>query len=105
LIGRWRIFESDLWDRAHLDLCGPAALTIAAHGGEIAFGALQVDGEVEYARDPIGFRSAGCDEGDQVDGEATAELPRRRRNRNRIRLPQRRRSRPHGETRPLFNPG
>ena len=26
LIGRWRIVEADLWDRAHLDLCGPARL-------------------------------------------------------------------------------
>jgi hypothetical protein len=74
LIGRWRIFESDLWDRAHLDLCGPAALTIAAHGGEIAFGALEAGREVEYARDPIGFRSAGRHDGDEVDGEATAKL-------------------------------
>ncbi len=40
LIGRWRIVEADLWDLAHLDLCGPAALTITAQGGEIAFGAL-----------------------------------------------------------------
>ncbi len=30
LIGRWRIVEADLWDRAHLDLCGPAMLTITA---------------------------------------------------------------------------
>ena len=51
LIGRWRIFESDLWDRAHLDLSGPATLTITAQGGEIAFGALEAGLEVEYARD------------------------------------------------------
>ncbi len=25
LIGRWRIVEADIWDRDHLDLCGPAA--------------------------------------------------------------------------------
>jgi hypothetical protein len=70
LIGRWRIVESDLCDRAHLDLCGPATLTITAQGGEIAFGAL----EVEYARDSIGFRWAGCEEGGQVEGDGTAEL-------------------------------
>src|ERR1700679_2403398 len=34
LIGRWRIVEADLWDRAHLDLCGPATLTITARGGK-----------------------------------------------------------------------
>jgi hypothetical protein len=74
LIGRWRIVEADLWDRAHLDLCGPARLTITAQGGEIAFGALEVGLEVEYARDSIGFHWAGCEEGDEVDGEGTAEL-------------------------------
>jgi hypothetical protein len=74
LIGRWRIVGSDLWDRAHLDLCGLATLTITARGGEIAFGALQACLEVEYARDLIGFRWAGCEEGDQVQGEGTAEL-------------------------------
>jgi hypothetical protein len=74
LIGRWRIVESDLWDRAHLDLSGPATLTITAQGGEIAFGALEAGLEVEYARDSIGFHWAGCEEGDQVDGEGTAEL-------------------------------
>ena len=74
LIGRWRMVESDLWDRAHLDLSGPATLTITAQGGEIAFGALEAGLEVEYARDSIGFHWAGCEEGDEVEGEGTAEL-------------------------------
>jgi hypothetical protein len=30
--------------------------------------------EVEYARDSIGFHWAGCEEGDEVEGEGTAEL-------------------------------
>jgi hypothetical protein len=64
LVGRWRIIEADIWDRDHLDLCGPAMLTFTAQGGEIAFGALQAGLEVEYARDSIGFRWAGCKEGD-----------------------------------------
>jgi hypothetical protein len=55
LIGRWRIVEADLWDRARLDLCGPATLTNTAQGGEIAFGAVEAGLEVEYARDSIGF--------------------------------------------------
>jgi hypothetical protein len=74
LIARWRIVESDIWDRAHLDLSGPAMLTITAQGGEIALGALEASLEVEYARDPIGFRWAGCEEGDEVEGEGTVEL-------------------------------
>ena len=64
LIGRWRIVKADIWDRAHLDLCGPAMLTITAEAGL----------EVEYARDSIGFRWTGCEEGDQVEGDGTAEL-------------------------------
>ena len=51
LIGRWRIFEADIWDRAYLDLSGPATLAITAHGGEIALGAMEAGLEVEYARD------------------------------------------------------
>jgi hypothetical protein len=74
LIGRWRIVEADLWDRAYLDLCGPATLTITAQGGEIAFGAMEASLDVEYARDSIGFRWCGSDEGDQVEGEGTAKL-------------------------------
>ncbi len=74
LIGRWRIVEADLWDRAYLDLCGPATLTISTQGGDVAFGALQAGLEVEYARDSIGFRWAGYEEGDEVEGEGTAEL-------------------------------
>ena len=74
LIGRWRIVEADLWDRDYLDLCGPATLTVTAQGGEIAFSALEAGLDVEYARNSIGFRSAGCDEGDEVEGEGTAEL-------------------------------
>ena len=74
LIGRWRIVEADIWDRAYLNLCGQATLTITAQGGEIAFAALEAGLEVEYARDAIGFRWAGCDEGDEVEGEGTAEL-------------------------------
>jgi hypothetical protein len=74
LTGRWRIFESDLWDRAYLNLSGPATLTMTAQGGEIAFGALEAGLEVEYARDSIGFCWAGCDEGDEGEGEGSAEL-------------------------------
>jgi hypothetical protein len=51
-----------------------ATLTITARGGEIAFGALEAGLEVEYARDSIGFNWAGCEEGDEVEGEGTAEL-------------------------------
>jgi hypothetical protein len=48
LIGRWRIVKADIWDRAYLNLSGRATITITDHGhGEIAFGALQADLDIE----------------------------------------------------------
>ena len=74
LIGRWRIVEADLWDRAHLDLCGPASLVVRANGsGEIAFGALQGSLDVDYGPDEIGFTWVGFDEMDEVSGAGSAE--------------------------------
>ena len=75
LIGRWRIVEADLWDRAHLDLVEPAMMTIGAHGrGEITFGAMQGALELEYARSTVFFTWAGFEEMDEVSGSGSAEL-------------------------------
>jgi len=75
IVGRWRIVEADIWDRGHVDLCGPATLTIKDDGrGEIAFGALEAVLEVAYGRASIDFTWNGCDEGDPVSGEGSAEL-------------------------------
>ena len=75
LIGGWRIVKADIWDRAYLDLCGPATIVIGADGrGEIAFGAMQATLEVEYGPTSIAFTWTGCDEGTEVSGEGTAEL-------------------------------
>jgi hypothetical protein len=70
LIGCWRIVEADLRDRAYLNLCGPATLTITAQGG----GSPSAPLETGLGLDSIGFRWTGCDEGDQVEGEGTTEL-------------------------------
>jgi len=75
LIGRRRIVEADIWDRAYLNLSGPATITITDHGhGEIAFGALQAGLDIEYSRSSIGFTWEGFDEMDQVSGDGSAEL-------------------------------
>jgi hypothetical protein len=64
LVGRWRIVKADIWDRDHLDLCGPATITITDPArGEIAFGVLQPGlGAIEYRRSLIGFSWEGFDE-------------------------------------------
>jgi hypothetical protein len=60
LIGRWRIVEADLWDRAHLDLVEPAMMTIGADGrGAITCGAMQGGLELEYARSTVFFTWRG----------------------------------------------
>jgi hypothetical protein len=75
LIGRWRIVEADLWDRAHLDLVEPAMMTIGPYGrGEITFGAMQCGLELDYARSPVFFTWAGFEEMDEVSGSGSAEL-------------------------------
>ena len=86
LIGRWRIFESDIWDRAYLDLSGPATLTITARGGEIAFGAMEAGLEVEYARDFDRFPLDRMRRRRPSRGRRNRRTPRRRRDRNRVRL-------------------
>ena len=75
VIGRWRIVEADLWDRAFLDLCGPATMVVGADGhGEISFGAVQVGLDIAYGPDDIDFTWCGFDEMDEVQGSGSAEL-------------------------------
>jgi hypothetical protein len=75
LVGRWRIVQADIWERDHLDLCGPAMMTITGHGrDEIAFGALQAGLDIEYSRSSVGFTWEGFDEMDEVSGDRSAEM-------------------------------
>lgn len=75
LVGRWRIVKADLWERDHLDLCGPAMIVIKANGkGDISFGAMTASLDIAYSSDDVGFTWAGCEEGDQVEGEGDAEI-------------------------------
>lgn len=75
IIGRWRIVEADLWDRDHLDLVGPATITIRADGrGEIEFGAMQAGLVLEYSRTMVFFTWEGFDEMTEVNGSGSAEM-------------------------------
>ena len=75
LIGRWRIVEADIWDRAYLDLVEPAMMVIEANGrGEIAFGAMQASLDLAYGRSDVAFTWGGFDEMDEVRGSGSAEL-------------------------------
>jgi hypothetical protein len=75
LVGTWQIVEADIWDRAYLDLCGPAKIVLGAEGaGEIAFGELDAYLDLQYAPSTIFFRWNGADDMTEVQGEGAAEL-------------------------------
>ncbi|SKA24793.1 hypothetical protein [Consotaella salsifontis] len=75
LVGRWRIVGADLWNRATLDLCGPATMTIGPQNhGEIAFGALQASPDLGYSPSTVSFTWMGDDDMHEVSGDGFAEL-------------------------------
>ncbi len=75
LLGRWRIVAADQWDRDHLDLVAPAAITFAENGsGTLVFGACEAGLELEFSRDMVFFRLHGFDEGTELSGSGSADL-------------------------------
>jgi hypothetical protein len=75
LQGKWRIIETALWDKAYLDLCGPAFIQMDANGNaEMQYGAMTASLDIGYTQTGIDFEWNGADEGDQVDGTGWAEL-------------------------------
>jgi hypothetical protein len=100
LIGRWRIVKADIWDRDYLDVVEPAHITFDENGrGEFAFGVLDATMELDYAKRTVFFTWSGFDEGDEISGIGISRSQRRRHDRNRAILPQRRRCRPQGSPR------
>jgi len=74
-VGRWRIFESDLWDTDFLDLVEPAYVRFDANGlGEFKFGCVSGCMDCEYAHDGASFTWAGFDEMDEANGDGDANL-------------------------------
>jgi len=79
VVGRWRIVETEVWDRDALDLVVPAHITLGRNGlGKmelIAIGA-SLDYRVEKRADGpvVEFSWSGFDEGDPVSGRASARV-------------------------------
>lgn len=75
ILGRWRIIETDLWDKDYLDMLEPAHITFQANGtGEFAFGAVSASLQCYYASDGVSFTWTGSDEMDEVSGDGSADL-------------------------------
>jgi len=75
LIGKWRIIQTEAWDKQHLDPRGPAYIEIDAQGrGDMAFGALEAAVDSGFTPNGIDFDWNGGEEGDQVSGTGWADL-------------------------------
>ena len=75
LLGKWRITQSDIWDKDYLDLVEPAYILLEEDGhGEVALGALNARLDLEYGKAIVFFTWAGFDEMDEVSGSGSAKL-------------------------------
>jgi hypothetical protein len=78
LMGRWRIVETELWDREDLDLVAPAFIEFLQDRTG-SFGLIAMSGRIDWCSEGIGrsvveFSWEGSDEGDQVIGRGRAAL-------------------------------
>lgn len=79
LVGRWRIVEMEMWDRAAIDLVQPGFIEFG-EGETGGFGFIAVRGWLDWraaereGRPAVEFSWAGEDEGDQVSGRGWAAL-------------------------------
>ena len=75
LLGKWRIFEMEMWDADFLDLVEPAYIAFDQRGhGEFVFGAVYGSLACRYGSDSVDFTWEGSDEMDPVCGDGDAEL-------------------------------
>lgn len=75
LKGRWRIVQTQLWDKDYLDMMEPAYIAFDGRsGGEFAFGC--VTGQLHCRKAPsrVEFTWVGHDEMDEASGDGWAEL-------------------------------
>ena len=75
LIGKWRITEADLWDKAYLDMLDPAFIEFKSNGrGEVRFGCVVGGLDCSYSPAAVDFTWQGNDEMDEASGDGIALL-------------------------------
>jgi hypothetical protein len=74
-VGKWRITETEVWDRDALDMLVPAHITFEA-SGRATFEMICVVGEMdcEFEDDRVDFTWAGNDEMDEASGRGWAVI-------------------------------
>jgi hypothetical protein len=75
VVGKWRIFEADLWAQKDLDLVEPAYIRFDADGnGEFKFICVAGTMDCSYGRSGADFTWVGFDEMDESSGSGDAEI-------------------------------
>jgi hypothetical protein len=75
LTGRWRITQTELWDREFLDMMEPACILFdGTGGGEFAFGCVTGQLHCRDTEEGADFTWQGNDEMDEARGDGWAQL-------------------------------
>ena len=75
VIGKWRIFEADLWDASDLDLVEPAYIRFDPDGrGEFMFICVSATMDCGYSPNGADFDFRGFDEMDETSRSGDADL-------------------------------
>jgi hypothetical protein len=72
--GRWRITETDNWDRDALDMIEPAHFVFAGKSGEFVMIAVHGYLDCRYSGNRVDFSWAGDDDGTLASGRGWAEV-------------------------------
>ena len=72
-VGRWRITNTEVWDREALDMLVPAHMTFEANGrGQFEMICVVGEMDCEFEEDRVDFTWEGNDEMDQASGRGWA---------------------------------
>jgi hypothetical protein len=84
--GWWRIVETSMWSSEHLDILGPALLSLTGYGDRLRMHALLANVNAKATKTGVSFTWTGAWEFDPVSGSGRATLGRDGRLRGKIRI-------------------
>jgi len=84
--GWWRIVETSMWSSEHLDMLGPALLSVTGYGDRLRMHALLAKVNVRATKSGVSFSWSGAWEFDPMSGSGRASLGRDGRLRGKIKI-------------------
>ena len=73
-LGKWRIVETELWDRDALDTMVPAHVTFGTHGGRFEMICVVGDMDCRFEGPRVAFSWTGNDEMDAASGRGWGKI-------------------------------